>query len=93
MDSGREWDDGVPLALFAVREIVQESLGFSPAELVFGHTVRGPLRVLKDQLTGEGSPTQRNVLTYVSRFRERLHEACSIAKESLCCTAGYEAAV
>lgn len=39
MDSGREWDDGVPLALFAVREIVQESLGFSPAELVFGHTV------------------------------------------------------
>uniref|UniRef100_A0AAQ4PM80 Gypsy retrotransposon integrase-like protein 1 n=1 Tax=Gasterosteus aculeatus aculeatus TaxID=481459 RepID=A0AAQ4PM80_GASAC len=83
MDSGREWDDGVPLALFAVREIVQESLGFSPAELVFGHTVRGPLRVLKDQLTGEGSPTQRNVLTYVSRFRERLHEACSIAKESL----------
>ena len=83
MESGREWDEGVPLALFAVREIVQESLGFSPAELVFGHTVRGPLRVLKDQLTCESSPTQRNVLTYVSRFRERLHEACSIARESL----------
>ena len=83
MESGREWDEGVPLALFAVREIVQESLGFSPAELVFGHTVRGPLRMLRDQLTGESSPTQRNVLTYVSRFRERLHEACSIARESL----------
>ena len=32
---------------FAVRESVQESLGFSPFELVFGHTVRGPLKLLK----------------------------------------------
>ena len=26
---------------------------------------------------------KRNVLSYVSRFKERLHEACSVAKESL----------
>ena len=62
---------------------MQESLGFSPAELVFGHTVRGPLGVLKDQMAGESSPTQRNVLSYVSRFRERLHDACRMARESL----------
>lgn len=37
--TGKDWDEGVPLVLFAVREAVQESLGFSPAELVFGHTV------------------------------------------------------
>ena len=30
---------------FAVRESVQESLGFSPFELVFGHTVRRPLKL------------------------------------------------
>ncbi len=29
---------------------MQESLGFSPAELVFGHTVRGPLKLLSEQL-------------------------------------------
>ncbi len=40
--SEKEWDEGLPLLLFAVRETQQESLGFSPAELVFGHTVRGP---------------------------------------------------
>ncbi len=40
----------VPLVLFAVREAVQESLGFSPAELVFGHTVRGPLKMLKENI-------------------------------------------
>ncbi len=46
MDRERDWDEGVPLVLFAVRETVQESLGFSPADLVFGHAVRGPLKVL-----------------------------------------------
>ncbi|XP_033963931.2 uncharacterized protein [Pseudochaenichthys georgianus] len=49
-ESHKDWDDGVPLVLFAAREAVQESLGFSPAELVFGHEVRGPLRVLKEHL-------------------------------------------
>ncbi|KAI2660984.1 Retrovirus-related Pol polyprotein [Labeo rohita] len=37
LDTAKDWDEGVPLVLFAVRETVQESLGFSPAELVFGH--------------------------------------------------------
>ena len=57
-------------------------MGFSPAELVFGHTVRGPLKLLREQLTGVASPTQ-NVLDYVSAFRERLHHACEVAKEAL----------
>lgn len=46
-DPNREWDEGIPLVLFAVREVEQESLGFSElAELVFAHTIR--LKVLKD---------------------------------------------
>uniref|UniRef100_A0A3P9C6A9 Gypsy retrotransposon integrase-like protein 1 n=1 Tax=Maylandia zebra TaxID=106582 RepID=A0A3P9C6A9_9CICH len=36
LESQKEWDEGLPLLLLAVRESVQESLGFSPAELVFG---------------------------------------------------------
>ncbi len=47
-ESEKEWDEGLPLLLFSLRETVQESLGFSPAELVFGHTVRGPLKLLKE---------------------------------------------
>ena len=35
----RDWDEAVYLLLFAVRESVQESLGFSPYELIFGHQV------------------------------------------------------
>ena len=48
-DTEKDWDEGVHLLLFAARESVQESLGFSPFELVFGHTVRGPLKLLKEK--------------------------------------------
>lgn len=44
LDWKTDWDESVPLVLFAVQETVQESLGFSPASLVFEHTVRGPLQ-------------------------------------------------
>uniref|UniRef100_A0AAZ3NMD4 Gypsy retrotransposon integrase-like protein 1 n=1 Tax=Oncorhynchus tshawytscha TaxID=74940 RepID=A0AAZ3NMD4_ONCTS len=84
LESEKDWDEGVPLVLFAACETVQESLGFSPTELVFGHTVRGPIKVLKEQfLSQELCTGDENVLDYVSRFRERLHQACALAKEAL----------
>ena len=42
----KDWDEGIRLVLFTVRESVQESLGFSPIKLVFGHAVRRPLQLL-----------------------------------------------
>ncbi len=33
--------------------MTQESVGFATADLVFGHTVRGPLRMLREQLLDE----------------------------------------
>ena len=44
----KQWDQGIHMLLFAMREAVQESLSFSPFELVFGHTVRGHLKLLKE---------------------------------------------
>lgn len=43
-DSAKDWGEGLPLLLFAIRETPQESLGFSPADLIFGHTVQGLLK-------------------------------------------------
>ena len=37
--SNRDWDESLQFLMFAAREAVQESLGFSPAELVFGRDV------------------------------------------------------
>lgn len=83
METNKDWDEGIPLVLFAIRETVQESLGFSPAELVFGHTVRGPLKILKDKMLETNSESETKNLDYVSRFRKRLHEACDLAQKSL----------
>lgn len=81
-ETGKEWDEGVPFVLFAVRDAKQESLGFSQAELVFGHNVRGPLKVLQEQLMCSSSK-KVDVPTFVSRCRERLKRAVKYAKESL----------
>ena len=66
-DTNRDWDEGVHLLLFAVRESVQESLGFSPFELVFGHSVRGPLKLFKEKLLSHDD-VLLNILQYVRTF-------------------------
>ena len=66
-ETEKDWDEGIHLLLFAVRESVQESLGFSPFELVFGHTVRGPLKLLKEKFLSQ-EDTPLNLLQYVSDF-------------------------
>ncbi|KAJ8019449.1 hypothetical protein HOLleu_41054 [Holothuria leucospilota] len=81
-DNERDWDEGIPFVMFAARESIQESLGFSPFELVLGHTVRGPLKLLKEKwLSDPGEDI--HLLDYVSRFKDRLHGACELAQENL----------
>lgn len=82
-DNGTDWDESTPFVLFAARDAVQESLGFSPAQLVFGHTLRGPLHTLHDQFLSLQAVPAQNVLDYVSQFRERLHRANALAKHML----------
>ena len=77
----KQWDQGIHLLLFAIREAVQESLGFSPYELVFGCTVRGPLKVLKESWLKEDSPI--NLLDQVSTLRNRLTVAYELAQKNL----------
>ena len=83
LESGREWDGGLPFLMLATRESVYESTGFSPAELVFGHSVCGPLRLLKDRFVSDPDGSKLNSIDYVSSFRERLHKAREIAHSSL----------
>lgn len=58
-------------------------LRFSHTELMFGHMPQGPLKCLHDKFSVSESVAECNVLNYVSQFCERLHEASSLAKESL----------
>ena len=79
-DNEKDWDEDISL-LFAVRESVQESLGFSPFELIFGHSVCGPLK-LKENWLSENTESL-NLLDYVSKFRDKLKKACELAQQNL----------
>ena len=81
-DAEKDWDKGLHLLLFAEKEFVQESLGFSPFELVFGHTVRGPLKLLKEKILSDDD-SSLNLLKYVSDFKNRLSKACAAARSNL----------
>ena len=43
----KDWDRYLPALLFAVREVPQESLGFSPFELLYERNVHGPMAILR----------------------------------------------
>ena len=80
-DNDRGWDDGNPLLMFAARESVQESTGFSPFELGFDHSVRGPLKLLKEKFLSEEEEV--NLLQYVLDFTARLVQVGQLARENL----------
>ena len=43
----QQWHRYINAALFAYREVPQESTGFAPFELLDGRTVRGPMYILE----------------------------------------------
>lgn len=57
--------------LLAAREVTQESTGFSPNDLVFAHSVCGPLAVLRDNFKSGDPP--KNIIDYINGFRHRLY--------------------
>ena len=80
----KDWDKYINAALFAYREVPQESLGFSPFELLYGRTVRGPVSILKELWSGEVSDGEvKSTYQYVIDLRERLEETCKMAQEQL----------
>lgn len=66
----QDWEEGLPWLMLAIREVLQESTGFSPNELVFGCAVG-------DKMKNAEPPD--DVLNYVNGFRHRLHIACATA--------------
>ena len=44
----RDWDRYVDALMFAYKEVPQESPGFSPFELLYGRSIRGPMTILKE---------------------------------------------
>ena len=80
----RDWDRYLEAALFAYREVPQDSTGFAPFELLYGRTVRGPLTVLRELWTKEIPEGEvKTTYQYVFDLRNRIEETCRIAEESI----------
>ena len=80
----KEWDRYIDALLFAYREAPQESLGFSPFELLYGRTVRGPIQILRELWMDEAQEEDvKTTYQYVIDLRERLEETCSLAQKEL----------
>ena len=41
----KDWNNYLPALPFAMREVPQEALGFSPFELLYGRNVKGPMAI------------------------------------------------
>ena len=84
VEKPNDWDRYVAALLFAYREAPQASLGFSPFELLYGRSVRGPMSILKELWTGETPESEvRTTYEYVVDLQNRLEETIKLAHENL----------
>lgn len=82
VDHPRDWDRYIPAALFAYREIPNDSLKFSPFELLYGRQVRGPLSILHELWTNNSIDSEvKTTYQYVLDLRSRLEETAKLAAE------------
>ncbi|RUA04454.1 MAG: hypothetical protein DSY43_06235 [Gammaproteobacteria bacterium] len=65
------WDKYIPYLLFAYREVPSQSTGFSPFELMYGRSVRGPLSIVKETWM-ENVSTEAGIVSHVLEIRRRL---------------------
>ena len=79
---GKDWDKLLPYVLFAYREVPQASTGFSPFELLYGRSVRGPLSVLKESWQAAESQDV-SVVSYILDIREKLQQMSKLVEQNL----------
>ena len=80
----KQWHRYINALLFAYREVPQESSGFSPFELLYGRTVRGPMHILRKLWTSEDANAEvMNTYQYVFELREKLEDTLQLARENL----------
>lgn len=75
------WDAALCWVLFAYREVVNETTGYSAFELLYGRAVKGPLTLIKDAMFEETdlSRSKKNVVQFMLETRERLRTALDLA--------------
>ncbi|XP_037779144.1 uncharacterized protein LOC119575564 [Penaeus monodon] len=80
IEQPQNWDRYIPSVLFAYREIPNDTLKFSPFELLYGRRVRGPLTILYELWTNDNLDSNvKNAYQYVLDLRAKLEESAQLA--------------
>ncbi|GFX80120.1 retrovirus-related Pol polyprotein from transposon 412 [Trichonephila clavipes] len=73
-----DWEKILPQALFALRTVIHDSTGFSPAELVHGKNLRTPVMLWYEKLTEE-EHVESSVVDYVFELINRMKRCQELA--------------
>ena len=66
------------------KEVKLDSLGYSPFELLYGRTVRGPMSILRELMTNEKvEPEVMTTYEYVLDLKDRLQSTSELAQTEL----------
>jgi len=79
MNHPKEWHKYLPMTMWCLREIPNETTGIAPWTLVMGHLPRGPLSILRDSWCGEES-LPVNFGKNATEYLRDLHEKLEVAK-------------
>ena len=75
----KEWPRYVAPLLFAYREAPQSTLMFSPFELLYGRSMRGPIQVFRELSDDDVlNPDVPTTYEYVIDLADRLKETCRV---------------
>lgn len=76
----KQWEDVLPVALFACRDAPHAATGLSPFEILFGWQVRGPTSILKEIWTTP-KRTPASVVAYLEKLRTRMELTTQVVAE------------
>ena len=80
----KNWHLYLDLLLFAYREVPQATTGFSPFELLYGRSVRGPLSILEELWSEDSEPSPDKIYyEYFLEIRERLSKTLEITRQEI----------
>nr|XP_061779417.1 uncharacterized protein LOC133570739 [Nerophis lumbriciformis] len=76
------WDKWLEPLMFAMREVPQASIGFTPFDLLYGRRPRGVLDIIKESWE-EGPSSSKNEIQYVMDMRAKYHTVGHLSRENL----------
>ena len=78
----KQWHRYINALLFAYREVPQDSTLFTPIEVMYGRTVRGPVNILRELWTKDIDEHEvKSSYQHVLELRERLEDTLKLAQD------------